>query len=50
MRLEGIVSKRLSAPSVGPVAGLAQDQEPGQPGNDPGAGSRVVTFAARGTI
>ena len=27
---------------VGPVAGLDQGQEPGQPGDDPGAGSRVV--------
>jgi hypothetical protein len=43
--LEGIVSKRLSALPVRPVAGLAQDQEPGQPRDDPGARSRVVTPA-----
>jgi hypothetical protein len=28
--------------SVGPLAGLAQGEEPGQPGDDPGAGSGVV--------
>jgi hypothetical protein len=27
-----------------------QDQEPGQPGDDPGAGSGVVNFATRGTL
>ena len=47
MGLEGIVSKRLTrALSVGPVAGLAQGEEPGQPGDDPGAGGGVVTRAA----
>ena len=29
---------------VGAIAGLAQGEEPGQPGDDPGAGSGVVTL------
>jgi hypothetical protein len=50
MDLEGIVSKRLSAPlPVRPVTRLDQGEEPGQPGDDPRAGGRVVNFAARGT-
>jgi hypothetical protein len=31
--------------SVGPLAGLAQGEEPGQPGDDPGAGSGMVTWS-----
>jgi hypothetical protein len=50
--LEGIVPKRLS-PSCrsGPLARLDQGQEPGEPGDDPGAGSGVVdaSRAARGS-
>jgi hypothetical protein len=37
-----IVSNPLSAPSVGPVSGLAQGEEPGELGDDQGARSRVV--------
>jgi hypothetical protein len=40
----------LLAPPIGSVNGLAEDQEPGQPDDDPGAGSRVVNFAARGIL
>jgi hypothetical protein len=44
MGLEGIVSKRLAAPyRSGPVSGLAQGQEPGQPGGGAGARGAVVT-------
>jgi hypothetical protein len=43
MGLEGIVSKRMSAPyPVGALAGLAQGEEPGQPGHGAGARGRVV--------
>jgi hypothetical protein len=47
MGLEGIVLKRLTAPyRSGPsrdwLKGLAQGEEPGQPGDDPGARSEVV--------
>jgi bifunctional non-homologous end joining protein LigD len=43
MGLEGIVSKRLTAPyRSGPVTGLAQDQEPGQPGDATTPGRDVV--------
>jgi hypothetical protein len=41
MGLEGIVSKRLSAPYRA-VAGLVEGEEPGQPGDGSGPGSRVV--------
>jgi hypothetical protein len=40
-RMGGIVSKR--ALQVRPDAGLGQDQEPGQPGDDPGSRSRAVS-------
>ena len=50
MGLEGIVSKRLSAPYRRAVAGLAQGQEPGQPGDDQGAGSGVVKNDLAGDI
>jgi hypothetical protein len=43
MGLEGIVSKRLSAPyRSGLSRDLDQGQKPGQPRNDPGAGGGVV--------
>jgi hypothetical protein len=35
------------AQQVRPVAGLDQGQEPGQPGDDPGTGSRVVNLSSR---
>jgi hypothetical protein len=44
MGLEGIVSKRLTAPyRSGPSRDWIKDQEPGQPSDDPGAGSGMVT-------
>jgi hypothetical protein len=39
MGLEGVVSKRLSAPYR---SGPSRDEEPRQPGDDPGARGRVV--------
>jgi hypothetical protein len=43
MGLEGIVSKRLSAPyRSGPVKGLDQGEEPEQRGDDPGARRRLA--------
>jgi hypothetical protein len=42
MGLEGIVEAADRALQVGPVAGLAQGEEPGQPGDDPRAGSGLV--------
>jgi hypothetical protein len=44
MGLEGIVEAADGTLSVGAFAGLAQGEEPGQPGDDPGAGSGVVGF------
>jgi hypothetical protein len=38
-----IVSKRLPALQIRPVAGLAQSQEPGRSGDDPGARRPTVT-------
>jgi hypothetical protein len=45
MCLEGIVSKEAAecALPVGTVSGLDQGEEPGQPGDDPGARSGVVS-------
>jgi hypothetical protein len=37
------VEEAERALQVGPVSRLAQGEEPGQPGNDPGAGNGVVT-------
>jgi hypothetical protein len=51
---DGAGGRRLKAAllalSIGSVDGLAEGQKSAQPGDDPSAGSRLVNFAARGTL
>jgi hypothetical protein len=47
MGLEGIMQAALRALPVRAVAGLAEDQESGQPGDDQGAGSRMAIRCER---
>jgi hypothetical protein len=49
MGLEGsLVEAALRALPIGPVAGLAQGEERGRPGDDQGAGSGVVKLVTDG--